>query len=343
MTEFWEVRRPKTKPKTTVWLVIACVILGLWTLFAAAGVVNHPNTSGLGGQYSGIDPFADTSYLAGQLAAAALIPIVVVWAALFFLVVRRTAPERGPAHFAIMALVGLIVGFSPFALHKSGPADDPVQIGIANREISAAMLALLDPEGKTKVDPTIKSTGEAGELERVAKGMIVALQADHDQYLKELEALGFPKFLTGRRLAADPSLKKTRAALEEAAILVAKYRSLNMRRVEEFKAAVRASSLSAAHKAQVISSFESSLASAGPDGARAWDLDAQCVAEYQAAITDLGKARGRWRPSGDRVLFYNNNDLAIFNQHIENIRAMGREGEQLKRQARDQVRAATPQ
>ena len=105
----------------------------------------------------------------------------------------------------------------------------------------------------------------------------------------------------------------------------------------------RASSLSAAHKAQVISSFESSLASAGPDGARAWDLDAQCVAEYQAAITDLGKARGRWRPSGDRVLFYNNNDLAIFNQHIENIRAMGREGEQLKHQARDQVRAATPQ
>ncbi|MDQ0466618.1 putative membrane protein [Caulobacter ginsengisoli] len=345
MTEFWELRRPKPKPKTTVWLVVGAVLVGLWALIAAIGAMAHPDNSGLGGMANSIDPYADLGYLAGQMLVAALIPVVVVWLLLFLLVVRRVAPERGMAHFAVLAAVGLLAGLSPLAVTiASQPPEDPAQLAIADKEIAAALVEALNPTQTGTVDPTVKATGEAGELERLSKQMIIAVQTDRQHYLEELHVLSDPGYLSGKWLAGDRSLNKSRAGLAEALKTVAKYRTLNQQRLEEFKAAVRASSvLTERHKRQVLAGIDRSLEETRERGERVWTLDAATIVELQSAIEDLARARGRWGPSGDRIVFSRQSDLDVFNQHILKIRAMGAETDQIKRDMQASIKArSTP-
>lgn len=343
MTEFWELRRPKVKAKTIRALTIACGAVAVLSLAAVGFVLTHPDNSGLGGLYNSIDPFADLGYLAGQLVVGPLAAVVLVWLVLYFAVVRRVAPERGPAHFAALAVVAAIIAAGPLAYgYLSRPPEDPAQMAIANREIATAMAAALDPDGAATFDPTIRATGEAGELERLMKDLARDVMTQHQQYLAELKALGFPNILAGRQLAADPTLAKTRARLAQAAKVVDKNRALTLQRVDAFKAAVMRSKLSGRHKAELINSVDLELSQAGPSGGRPWEIDAAGIAEYQATVEDLARARGRWILQGDRIMFRRPEDLAVFNSHVARIQSLSGESRQIKQDLQSKVTQGAP-
>jgi len=304
--------RPKPKPKSTVVALIVAVVVALvWSLVALPGTISGAGealrTPGGGG------------YVLGLIVGASLVQSLVVWLVLYFVIVRRQGDTgRGGIHFLI--ILGSVVTFSLalFLVIKAGSDNTAREAAVAMDAVSTEVRKVVSSAPDTAVvDRTVRAKGVMGQLEATLKEATANGVADHQRYVAELRALGFPDRVKPAAVAKDPHLARALATLGDAKALVARYRQLGDTRVAEARAKLAALPLATADHDALLRGFDSRV----PEDARfrkeMWDLEDAMVGEVEAAMRVLRRTEGHWQVQGGKTYgFEDGGAMNTFNGHM---------------------------
>src|SRR5262249_13583214 len=109
-----------------------------------------------------------------------------------------------------------------------------------------------------KIDTTPAAQGEVGEMERFGRTFMSRMAEQRNDYLKQLDAIGWDKILDMQRIAGDKSLSQSKAMVGKARSLVASYREKALATIEGARADIDKLQVSDAAKAGFRKGFEKS-------------------------------------------------------------------------------------
>ena len=285
----------------------------------------------------GNDTYAENGASVGFIVGNSAVISLMVWAALFFGFVKKTARKVGLSYWAILFATGIASG-----LAVSGYAT--MQARTATQSIAQTYEALTN--GQT-VDLNAKATGNAGQLEAWMKAYLAQQAKDSLAYENELDGSGVSNLLLPARLKADTDLSQSRAAVVRGRQIVKKYHSLFDRRVTEAYGLIDKTTMSPSMKAQAKAGMNESMATSKATTDRIWLLEAAAVDEMGAVVDLLAKSKGSWTIT-DRVVFQNPEVLSTYNAHLSKIQELANEENALRAEAQalssvkmDQLQALT--
>ncbi|HYE43919.1 MAG TPA: hypothetical protein VEA15_11045 [Caulobacteraceae bacterium] len=300
---------PRRGDGTMLAFVLALVVV---LVLAVGGMI------GATGQWSDMIAQGSGGYarLLGSVAGGSFMLAGFVWAVLYVSFVHRREPHRGPAYFfgllgaAVLPQLAWLLLINTFVVEGHARAE---QEKIAQAEISAAyekLYAINAGGPMTVIETPVRAKGAAGEVERLTKSFIGQNARDHVAFRDEIAALGYPDLLQPRRLARDPGLVRTRAALATAMERVQHYRDLQATRFDEYRATVESSSLSRRDREDFLRGMDEG--GGGRSADHQWALQERALNNIDIAMAVLQRSRGRWQIRNNQIYFNRDSDLAAF-------------------------------
>lgn len=300
--------------RSTSWMwALAAICLGI----VAYGLLYSSNTE------------SDPAFLFGyNLPIAAF-----VWA--LFAAAALKKKSKGERFFAFAAIfLSLIAGgILSAAKHKQGAVEALTSIQqemgrIANTSVDAAGV----PMQIDRISSTApKASGEFGELERFMKEYFDSLVVLRNEYLLELNAIGWPSLLDSRRLAKDTTLSESKVMLERAKLIAAKYEKKNHDFLEGMKTRIKDTNVSDSTKQEMLAGFERGMKQGGRQKLdEMWKLEKQAIAQFDHIFLLLS-ARKNWVVQGDQILFNKEEDLTRYNSYLAAINQLVERQRQLEK------------
>jgi hypothetical protein len=264
--------------------------------------------------------------ITGHLLVTSLFMAFVIWAVMYFALIRRSAPQRGSAYFLILwgvivaADIGLVVLVDRAALRADAVR---AQNATALSEMRATVRQAAETTGPVVIDTTPKAQGEAGLVEGLTKRFVAVLVADRVAYRTDLKSLGYPTFLAPENLSATGGLRVAGARLKEMRADIARYKALSRSRVADLRTEIAHSSLSEQDKKSMLAGFDHSYADSSAKRDRIWDMEDAIAAEFQQLVGSLGHAKGAWFAAGRMMRFTSQADLSAYRAHMNKITTLG--------------------
>jgi hypothetical protein len=323
-----------------VWgLVIAAIVAVVGALIALPDVIRTTAPDLRAGDYAGP---------AGAVAGSAFVIALIIWGVLYLTFIRSRAPERGLAYFLILFAVAAVTQGGIIAAAKSvavrqqaNQAASNDQMRTALGEMKKAVATVMNPNGGA-VDMHVHATGEAGELERATKTMMVSVSNANRDYRAEIAALGFPAIVQPAQLATAAGVARARVKLREGRAVVTKYRALNETLIVNARAAIAGAAMSDATKKSALEGFDGSVARDKARREHLWDDEDAIFAEFALAMDGLAHARGPWKTVGREIMFSNARDLESYRAHMANVRRLSQEENAITAAARNDVLQELP-
>jgi hypothetical protein len=194
----------------------------------------------------------------------------------------------------------------------------------------AELATAFDASGAPR-DMRVRSPGEAGEIVRLFKTYAAANARAGGFYLATMRALDHPAFMRPERLAADRGFKAARAKVAQAQEAIKTYRAQLAADDTAFHAGLNKAQLGTMLKADVRRVFDARMAATGGKRVQLLADETAIFAEYGYELDDLSHTHGRWFLSGKKVVFTNQHDLEVFNDHMANLRGFALDEEVMKR------------
>jgi hypothetical protein len=173
--------------------------------------------------------------------------------------------------------------------------------------------------------PSGPNPREVAAFENVIEDIKSKVIADREAYLTELYALGYPEFLHPASLGAPNGLERAQEKIKKARAIVRKYRTRNDARLAEFHTGIEKLNIQDETKKQVLAGYGAGLKKISTDRLKYWDLQDGMMAEYEAMLDDLSESRDNWKTDGDKILFYRQHDLDLFNSHMQTAAKLEKE------------------
>ncbi|MBL7205541.1 MAG: hypothetical protein ISS63_14630, partial [Desulfobacteraceae bacterium] len=154
------------------------------------------------------------------------LPIAALLWVFYYLIFARKSGAK------VAALSFLAIFMSLIASSLIGFTQQKQQAKHALTEIqdqySTLMDSITDSQGqpqrtKKRIDTTPKSRGEFGEMERCMKEFMGQMASQRNDYLLELEAIGWHSVLDPKRIQLDRGLDESKVTIRKAKEVVAKY------------------------------------------------------------------------------------------------------------------------
>ena len=183
------------------------------------------------------------------------------------------------------------------------------------------------------INTTPKSSGEFGEMERFVKEFMDQVVSQRNDYLLELEAIGWNGILDAKRIKADKSFVESKVTIQKAKEVVAKYTKNTQALLESTKNNIRSLNISESSKRSMLSGFDRGMEKAKENIDAMWSLEAKTIKEFEKIITLLAAKKGAWVVEGEQILFYNDGDLAKFNSCIASIQNIAKQQKAIQRQS----------
>lgn len=306
---------PNTDPSrgNGVWIV-ALVILCLGFLgygsFFASGTVSDP------------------AFLAGQY----LIYALLVWVVFHAIFVRKRGPKINAVAFMAIygsLFFGALIGASQ-KKHEAVKALSSMQQEM-QRVISTSVDSTEFP-ARIERSPSTTSqvSGDFGEMERFTKEYMDRLVAQRNDYLLELEAIGWNSILDAHRIKNDTTLSESKVLIERAKAIVDKYEKKTAVLLQDTRARISAFSMSESTKKEMLAGFDKGMEKARSQMDEQWKLEKQVVLQFENIVLLLAASKG-WIVEGEQILFASGDDLARFNSYSEKIQQITRQQEQLQK------------
>lgn len=299
--------------RSHIWL-IALVILCL-AIFAYGYFYNKPSTD-------------DLAFLFGYNFAIGL----VIWA-VFCVALGR---KHGKKHAAIsfLAIFGSLIasGLIGYSQHKTAMIKAATEI---QKEYSSLLGSTTDSQGLPKrIESKINTTkGAMGEMERFIKTFMNQMASERNDYLLELEAIGWEKILDPERVKADKRLIQSKTMIQNAKDIVAKYRHRTSTLLNKARKDISNLDLTESLKQEIRNGFDRGMAKSSSQIDAMWDYEAQIVCEFENIFTLLSERRGKWGVQDGQILFVNETDLKAFNLHLVSIQELLRKQEAIQKQS----------
>ena len=293
-------------------LALAIVVVLLWT-FVGIGHMGVEWSKNAWLMQGGEGLLMNYAAIAGE----SLLKVAVVWAFLYFGLLRRTAPERGLSYFVIMLIIPIAAQVALMHMTMAGIGKRQAETHTAASEISAAMAdALADGE----VDRGVVQTGDAGKLEVIYKALGADLAANQRGFRTEIDVLAVPYAMEPRYLAEPGGLARARAKIMRARELVAKYRALHNSRTDRARRWIETSSIKEKRKTAALAELDTYLAGQEARIDKALDRYAAACTELEGMVGVLERSKGHWRATPDGIGFARRSDLEAYRAHATKAR-----------------------
>jgi hypothetical protein len=301
--------------------VLVCALAG-----AAVAWIGH----------GGNDAPGVVGYALGSFLGVWLVTYVIGWV-VFRITGRRLLPAR--VVICVIALITVVNTVNRTAEQSRELAN---QAAVA-RDLRGEVAKIADgvkANGRVApLDATATVGGEAGEIQHFVKSYLNETIAEHNAYMAELEATGWPTLLDADRLGKDVGLVDSKAKVAAAKAIVAKYRRQSVASFERTMSAVRAMDASSDTKRGFVAGFLESSAKANAQRLHIWDLDEELVATTGQMVAFLAANRSRWSVEASQFAFDDARTLATFRGYSERIDGLLRSEDAIRKASMDKVDA----
>jgi hypothetical protein len=186
---------------------------------------------------------------------------------------------------------------------------------------------------RANTEPTAK--GEFGEVERFVKTFLNRMASQRNDYLLELNTIGWNKMLDPERLKKDRALTETRFMTRKAREIMDKYRNKTYAIIDNVPNDIAALDLSDNMKRQMLSGFNKGMERSRRQIDEIWGLESRIMTEFENITTLLSARKRGWIISNGQILFYSQYDVNSFNSYLASIQDLTRRQEAIRKQSAD--------
>ena len=302
------------------------VVGGLWLAVLCAGLfVYNVLRSDAGG---------DTAYAIGEGIGGGLL----FWVIFHFVIAKKRGGQfSGAALVFILAATtaGTLINFKA----KENREQTAKMRASMLKEVDAISSAMKEARPTGKIDTTPAAQGEVGEMERFGRTFMSRMAEQRNEYLRQLDAIGWEKVLDVQRIAGDKTLAQSKTMVSKARPIVASYKDKALATIESARADIDKLPISESRKAGFRKGFEKSLETSRGRLLEQLDLEARIVEEVGKLFDLLSAKAGAWAIRDGHLVFSEQATLSSFNSHIAEIQKMAARQEALQKQATDSARA----
>lgn len=303
------VSKPRVEMSSLLGLGLAALVVAGWAWFNLQGHVAGwvANTQSL--------PRLDAlmrNY--GDIAVSALIQAGVVWAVLYFGLVRRKAPGRGFSDLAVLLATSVVLqaGVMHFAVARADAA--PASADMAQSELTRAMAAAEDVEAHQAGPGVDGASGDRAALRQVMGPMAMGLREERRRYLFEMRNYNFNWHVSSMALASIPGVERAKDRLGKARVSLAAYRAKVDQRIAQGHAAAAASDFK--DKAAGAAAFDKAAGQLKADIGRTQSVQEELLGEYDALVK-LAANRSSFTYAGGKLTFRSAADQEAYRTHRE--------------------------
>jgi len=264
---------------------------------------------------------------------------LIIWGIFYAVVARKLGAKIGG--FSFLAIFICMIGSGLIGYSQQKQEAKHAMSEIQN-QYSEMIESSSDSQGMPKridklIDTNPQARGEFGEMERFMKEFMNQMAYQRNDYLLELEAIGWNSILDPQRIRTDKGLVESRVTIKKAKYIVAKYREKTNLLLHNARENLQSLDMSASLKREAISGFDRGIEKAKTQIDSMWTIEEKVVVEFENIIELLSARNDAWVVQESQFLFYNDTDLNKFNSYIDSIQGLVNEQQQIQRQSVETV------
>lgn len=340
---------PAKRPRAGVFIFIAWFLLAL-TVLALTGMLSNTEDRHRAA-FSDLPMEIVIARFLGLMTGANVLTIPALLLGLYSWIFRKSTGAKWVVAVAVILIITTTLVVFSREIHFADGGHPTVSALTDDQQKHEARKALselqdrwsklvkssTDSDGSPKriEEPTgtaTKATGDLGEIERFMKDFMDQMASQRNDYLLELEAIGWNGILDANRIRADNALTATRIMIRQAKDTVHKYSERTNTLLSDTREKIRSLNVSDATKRGMLSGFDQGMANAKQNIDRAWSLEKEAINECENIINLLSAKPGAWVVQNEKILFYNADDLSEFNSYMTSIRNIVAQQEAIQRQ-----------
>lgn len=278
---------------------------------------------------------ANLAYLIGYNLPLALI----IWGIFYATVARKHSAKIGSFSFIAIFICMIGSGLIGYLQQKH---EAKIAISEVQNQYSKMLESSIDSQGMPKridkhIDTNPQARGELGEFERFMKEFMNQIAFLRNDYLLELEAIGWNSILDPKRIRDDTGLVESRVTIKKAKYIVAKYRKKTNLLLENAREKLQSLDMSASLKQKAISGFDRGMEQTKSEIDSMWTMEENVVIEFENIFELLAARKDAWVVQESKILFYSDTDLNKFNSHIASIQNIVNQQQLIQKQRKETV------
>ena len=205
------------------------------------------------------------------------------------------------------------------------------------KDYSAITSSATDAQGlpqriEKQLDTTPTTKGEFGEMERFMKTFMNQMASQRNDYLLELDAIGWGKILDPERVKEDKTLIESKMMVQKAKDIVGKYRAKTYALLENARKDIGSLNVSESSRREMANGFDTGMAKSRAQIDALWNLETKTISEFENIVTLLSARRGAWIVQNGQILFASDDDLSTFNSYVASIQDLASKQEAIQKQ-----------
>ena len=265
---------------------------------------------------------------------------VFIWLIFYAIFTRKKGAKIAGISFIIIYVSFMLSGYLSVTMFKIEAKKAITEIETQFEKIAKSSDS---PSGiperiQEEIQTSPKSKGVIGEMERFIKVFMDRSFSLRNDYLLELNAIGWNKILDSTRLKNDTTFTESKFIMNKGKEIVEKYKTLTNSLFEDAFAEIDSLEIDEDFKQEMKDGFKRGLEPTKIMINRNWFLEEKCLSEIEKIIDLLSTRKDVWAIENSQILFYDENDLKEFNAHIYNIQEIVKEQQLIQQQSIDQAK-----
>lgn len=257
-----------------------------------------------------------------------------IWGIFHTVLGRKQSKTKATVSFFFILgslMASSLIGYSQ---HKLAATQAITEV---QKNYSAITSSATDAQGlpqriEKQLDTTPTTKGEFGEMERFIKIFMNQIASQRNDYLLEIDAIGWGKILNPERLEEDRTLIESKIMIQKAKDIVEKYRDRTYTLLENARKDISSLNVSESSKREMANGFDKGMVKSRAQIDKLWNLEAKTIAEFENIVTLLSARRGAWIVENGQILFTSDDDLSTFNSYVASIQDLVSEQEAIQKQ-----------
>jgi hypothetical protein len=265
----------------------------------------------------------------------------VIWAIFHFAFARRRGWGYSTlSYFVIFAplFLGALASLGQQKIQSARMASGLQQ------DLNALVKSMNDPKGMPapagKIESAPAAQGEVGEVEKFIRARMNQMVTERNEYLRELDAIGWKTILSPDRVAKDTTLAQSREMVSKARGIASSYRAKALANMDGMRAEIAKLAVSERMKQDMQVGYDRNLEKSRGRLVEILDLEVAAVGEFDKIFDLFEKNKGAWTVRDGKFVFGTQALLNDFNSRLATINSMVQRQEALQKQGVDSAAAS---
>jgi NADH:ubiquinone oxidoreductase subunit 3 (subunit A) len=248
---------------------------------------------------------------------------------------------RNQKSFAFVVIVASLTSGGYFTAERRSQAETESLARMQDNLLSILEDTDSEDGRMTPLAPSPDASEAQGELAILEANLTEYLNqviANNNDYITELDAIGFNNLLDADRIRSDTDLSESQFINERALAIVDKYEELNIQAAYDYRDGAIDWGISAASLESFQTSFDKRLETSLEQAKQIWELERQVVNQIDELVRFLSLSQSSWTIEDDQYAFYTDKNRDIFNSFVDQISEASAQQEAIKAESANTTR-----